>query len=404
MADGYVSAPFETDVAVLLERADQDLRARHPDVQLADGSLIRWQVETDARTAADIGVLALSTSEDLVRAVLARLLDAPASRAVAASSKATLTVTGGARVVVPAGTYLEGTMPDGSPVTVTTVSETTIPSDATTATADVVAVEPGAGANGAEGELLGMEIWPWGVSATLIAPLTGGADAEDPAAHLNRLVQLARLARPRPIRPDDFADYVRLMVPGVGAAVALDKTQPALPAPPGRPPEEATPVMTGLARCVTVGVRAADGLKPSDDAITTAQRALANARETTFQTYVVTADYTTVDVEVTVKVWPGYDVDQTKELVIEAIRGYLSPATWGTPPVSGDVGAGSGPVWAQATQVRVEEIVEAAGRVSAVDYAPRELVKINDVNANLTMPGLLPLPKPGAINVTVVPR
>jgi hypothetical protein len=237
-----------------------------------------------------------------------------------------------------------------------------------------------------------MDQWPWGISATLDGPLAGGDDEEDRVDHLVRLVRLARISAPRPITPDDISEFVTLKVPGVAAALTLPETSPG------------PPLDTSIAGHFTTAIRGADGTAPTGDVVDQAQATLDAALVSTAVAHVVTGDYTTVNVAATLYAWPGYDKAVLKAEAEAAIATYLSPATWGNPPMLGDVGGTGQPSWAQETDVYRAEIVAQLDRIRGADRASIDSVAINGVTADLALTGLFPLPLPGTINVTVMDR
>jgi hypothetical protein len=391
--DGYVAGPFEADPGALVDRARQTLAERFPNVVLPPGSLLAWDVETDAQTAADIGVLALTVAEDVTIDVLSRLLSEPRRQASPARSTATLQVTGETAVTVPVGTILEGTGPGGEPVSVETTGIATAAIDQLEiASVPVQTLQTGEAANGGSGDLLGMDQWPWGISAELDAPLEGATDEEDRGTYLGRLVRLARLISPRPITPEDIAEYAVLKVQGVAAAVALENT---IPGPP---------VQTGVAGHFTVGIRSGDGTAPPGSVVTATQAAYDAALTSTIHAHVRTGDYTTVNVALTVYAWAGYDHDTVAASVVQQITGYLAPNRWGEPPSVGDIGGDNDPRWEYADTVHRAEIVARADDGTGVDRVDLDSVLINGVDADLALTGLMPLTLPGTITVTVLDR
>ncbi|CAB4894877.1 unannotated protein [freshwater metagenome] len=390
--EDFVAGPFEADPEMLVQRARDTLADRFPNITLAPGSLLEWDVETDAQTAADVAQLALTVAEEIVIDVLTRLLQEPRRLATPATGTATLLVSGATAVTVPDGTILEGIGPDGEPVSIQTLGAHAASIGTTEITGvPVQTLQVGTAVNGTSGDLLGLEQFPFGVAAELDGPLAGALEEEDRYAHLGRLVRLARIMAPRPIAAADIAEFVALKVPGVEAALCLENTDPG------------PPLDTVAAGHFTVGIRAADGTAPPGPVVAAAQALLDAALTSTIEAHVVTADYTTVNVAATVLAWPGYDHDVIAALAQDVVTSYLSPARWGEPPRPGEEGGDSPPRWAQTTGVYIAEVIERLGTVTGVDRA-RTSVTINGVNADLELEGLLPLPLPGTVTITVLDR
>jgi hypothetical protein len=404
---GYITPQLDVDQEALKARAYANFQARYPEASLpAEGSLLAFDIDTDAETAADTNTLVMQVAEDLAAWVLGNILQEPQRQPIAATSTLTVQVVGDTAVTIGAGEYFEATGPDGDPVTLLTLTPKSAAQGTTAITGiEVQAQDPGAATNGASGPVQGAESFPFAISATLDAPLTGGSDGEEFGAYLARLTELATLMAPQPIMAAEFARYAALKVEGVGRAIALDGTQPADPVTPGNPVTPGTTVNTGVERAVLVGITGTDGTAPSGAVALQTLQALKAVSVTSQAVTVATANYTTVNVAATVHVWPGYDADTIKASCADVLAAWLNPGTWGAPPQQGDGGAlASLPPWEPQPTVRLSEVVERLGQVRGVDWTDPATVLLNGTNANLTLPGLLPLPLPGTFTITVQPR
>jgi hypothetical protein len=254
-----------------------------------------------------------------------------------------------------------------------------------------LALEAGAAASGITGTVQVIDALSFVSSVVLVQPTSGGADAESTDAYLSRLSALLTLLTPRPILPQDFAVLAQRSIAGVARAVAIDLYNPG------------PPIDANCPRCVTVAI-VDDAGNPCSAAIKSdVDVLLQSMREVNFLVFVAGPTYTTIDVTFNVYSYPGYDPADVQTRVIAALQNYLSPAQWGLPPY-GDTSAKS---WNNATTVRYLELAEQINRVDGVHYIvdPGGLTfRVAGGTfgaADITLAGVAPLTKPGAITGTV---
>lgn len=158
----------------------------------------------------------------------------------------------------------------------------------------------------------------------------------------------------------------------------------------------------GNERTVTVGVALADGTATNTDTKTALQTWLEGLREANFVVDVIDPTYTTVYVDVSVVLYPGFDPTATATAIQSAITTYLSPQNFNLPPF-GDIAA-----WLSGTTVFYDRLVgliqnAAAG---AVDHVVTGSLTLGTSasptgTSDLVLPGPIALPESSNSTVTV---
>lgn len=244
------------------------------------------------------------------------------------------------------------------------------------------AVEPGLGANGLEGPGILIDALTYVSSVAIVGETAGGADAEVPADYLSRLAETMRTYIEGVVVAGDVAIVAR-NVPGIGRATVIDNYN----AETEEEEEEKT---------TTVAVTGDDGLPATAGAKEALEALLEEKREVNYLFFVIDATYSEVDVEAIVVPMIGFDQAAVAAEVEEAIEALLDPATSGQQP-PGDPAS-----WVNATTLRYQDLVTAVNNVEGVDYASTLKWRIGEAalgTADLELPGVAPLPKPGAIEV-----
>jgi hypothetical protein len=267
------------------------------------------------------------------------------------------------------------------------VDDFTIPAGQTVAAAVAVqAVEPGAAASGITGAVETLDQLDFISGVTLNAATSGGADAETDDEYLDRLSDLLTLLTPRPILAPDFSLLVQREIPGIARATAIDLYN-------------ASTQTGNQPRCVTVVPVDASGNPCSATIKNQALALLQSAREVNFLVFVADPTYTTIDVAFQVMAYPGNLAADVAARVTAALTNYLSPQNWGL-PTFGDPSTRS---WINDTTVRYLELAQVVNAVEGVHYiVSLTFAKAGQTKgtADVTMTGIAPLPKPGAITGT----
>jgi len=154
--------------------------------------------------------------------------------------------------------------------------------------------------------------------------------------------------------------------------------------------------MNGNERTVTVVPVGSEG-----QAVSSATRAeiaalLQAEREWNFIVQVIDPTYTTVDVNFTVRAFPGIVAADLDTLAETAVSDYLSASTWGT-----DV---QGTGWLNTPIVRYLKVAEAINNVDGVNYIESLTMRVGlsaFASADVPLAGAVSLPVAGAITGTV---
>lgn len=132
---------------------------------------------------------------------------------------------------------------------------------------------------------------------------------------------------------------------------------------------------TGNARTITVAAVTSLGAAVSGP-IKTAIAAYINAhREQNWIVHVMDPNFTSIDVAVTYKVLPGFDITSTDDAVEAALANYLSPVNWGLDPNASGTDALT--TWIDQNTVYYNELIALCSAVAGVD-------RVTDLTVNVT--------------------
>ena len=402
----YIELDLIADVDTLAGLSFDYMEAAVPGWQARPGNVETILLEANGQATAEAvdqaSVVAPAAFAYLGQSVygIGRRLAVPAiasaTIAFAADTPASM-VDAGAQVLVP--------HPAGEGVIFTTDADVLAPAGGGSLSVGVTALEPGSAANGAFGasELIDdVE----GVASIAVSSAQGGIDEETDEEYVDRLSDELTLLAPRPILPNDHA-VLALAVPGVGRAVAIDLYQPPTSAGGVGLPRADPSGATDVPRATTVAITA-EGGAPADTAL--CQRVydvLDAAREVNFLNYVIPAGeggvYTAIDVRATVTCYPGHAPADVEVQAESMLRTWLDPAQWGTAP-GASTSTGTMVDWAFDDKVRLYEAIDFVNRANGVFYVESiELKKASDSTwaaADITLPGVAPMPSAGAITIT----
>lgn len=380
----YIESPIAADPEELLDLAYEHLQAVIPGWQPADGNLDVWLLQAAAEIAAQVIETATDVPDRIFRHYGAKIASLPPGDATSATGTTTWTVIDTDGYTIPEGTTI-GAERDGSIIAFQTTADVTIPPGASQATGvEVVAVDPGSDGSGLSGDATLLDPLDYVVSVAFEGPTTGGADAEDDDAYLDRLRDELRLLAPRPILPADFATLAR-RIPGVGRAVAIDGYNPANQT-------------FNNERMVTVAVADQAGEQVSTATKQAVDAELQDKREVNFVVHVVDPTYTTVDATYNATAWPDADPATVKAAADAALVEYLSPANWGAKQ-EGEVKE-----WHNETVVRYLEVAQVLQSVEGLRYVNSLTLGVNggaQSASDKNLSGVAPLPRPGVISGTV---
>jgi hypothetical protein len=383
---GYLSFPVTTDADTLATQALSYLTQQLPGWVPREGHLEVWMIRAFARMCAETAAVAAQVPLGIFQYFGTALLNLPALAGSQAQCQSTWTLTDTLGHTIPAGTTVGyRTSPDGL-VLLRTTADVTVPAGQyQTAIGGVTlqAVVATAAANGlAPAQLIPVDNLSFVATIVSTTTTAGGADPEDQAAYLDRLATELTLLTPRPILPADFAALARNQ-PAVARATAIDGYNPA-------------DGSLNNARMVTVAVVDAEG-----NALTTTQQdavadALEAQREVNFVVNVVAPTYTAVNVSAQVTAQPGQSLTAVTAACAAALTDLLSPANWGGPA----------PAWTNTSTVRYLTVGAVLAAVPGVRFVSGLQLSVGAgalQPQDAQLPGAVPLPTPGTINVVVSP-
>lgn len=376
MAD-YIELPVETDAQALQDDAIEYLEGQVPGWTASPGNLETWIIEAVGRMAAEVATITAQVPTTIFRFLGNDLANLPPIDAASAIAATTWTLTDTLGHTIPAGTYIS--IADLA----FEVQADVVVAPGSSATAAggviVVAVEPGAAANGLTSPVEPVDALAWVNTITVVGSTSGGADAEADAAYLNRLANELQLLAPRPIIPRDFETLAK-RISGVDRALALD----------GYNPANSTfnnDRMVAIAVVDAAGAALSTTIKNQVDALLQAQR------EVNFIVNVIDPTPTTINVTFTAVAYPDFDPVAVQANVVAALQDYLSPANWGQPPYGEDRR------WLIESKVRYLEVAQVVNNVAGVNYV--SALTVNSGSADVTLTGAAPLPQVGTVTGTV---
>lgn len=365
MADYFVTVPIETDSQTLKQRAVDALKARWPGWTDNDADQEVMQFEAVAPMAADAAAAASRMFPAAFRAFGEKLSGVAYEAGSPATTTASfhLTDTDGP-YEIPAGFQVDV---DGYAFA---VEDTVVVPNGTDTVSGVVITATGIGAE--RNDLMGTAVTPIGAlsfveDVVLDLPTGGGTDAETDPAYESRLVIEQRLRAKTLVTPPNF-EADALFEPGVGRAIAIKDN----------------------ARNLTVVLTDENG-----EPVSTAIKDRLNDRWEIYKQVNTTFDmpdatYTDVDVDYTVVIYPGFDPVDLIARVNEVLSSWLAPGVWGRPKNFGDIGTTG---WYNETVVRQNKLIDLIGDVTGVNYV--DTLTINGVDADLALPGVVALTRPG---------
>jgi hypothetical protein len=381
----YLTFDIETDPDLLAQDAFAYLADRIPGWVPGDGNLDTWIIEACARMAAEVRDVAANVPTAIFRFFGQSVVGIPARDATPATADSTWQMRDASGWTIPAGTLVGLRDAGGELVAFETGDDVVVPAgEAVTSTGAIplTAVVAGAAASGLAGPVELLDALEYVDTVALTGTTSGGSDAEADVDYLDRLTSELRLLSPRPILARDFAVLAQ-RIAGVGRAVALDGYNPA---------DETFDNERTLA--VVVADLAGE---PVSTAIRNQVHALLQAeREVNFAVTVIDPTYTTIAVAFTATAYPGVDPVDVEARAVQAVRDYLSPASWGTP----DTGERDREGWINDKVVRYLEVAEQIGRVEGLHWIGD--LTVDGAKIDVTLGGAAPLPRPGAVIGTVV--
>lgn len=382
----YKGYPIKTDQEALIQQFVDELRVFWPNYVPSDSQLAyRGAVVLIGLIAEGLDVASL-VPDEIFRTLGSKLHSLPPVEAAYATADTTWVMIDNAGYpVIPAGTLVSI---DG--VFFETTQDFNVPSLQTTKTpVGIKAIDAGTGPSnlGNVGAIVELEEgYSFVASITLNGPTVGGQDAEDIDTYMTRLRELFTLMTPRAITASNLATLART-VGGVDAAVAVK----------GYNPADGTFNNAGYA---AVAVRDALGElvpQPIKDAVAALIQGPSD-RLVQHVINVINPTWTPVDVTWSGLCLPYADPVEVRDAGNGAVRTELDPALFGLPS------SGEDKTWTLKSKIWHYDIAGALKNVEGLMEVISVTIGLNggaQVEADVNLPGVVPLPRPGVILGTV---
>jgi hypothetical protein len=372
----FLELEFESDPTTLAQGAVDVLLDQWPDWDPNEGDLEVVLIESIAPMASDAAIAASQVPTAIFQKFGTDLFGLPFSDGAPARLSLLFTIdpSAGDRVI-PAGSEIDV---DGFAFQVD--DDFTVPGSSTTAgPVPATATDVGADANGLTGDHVAIiTALTFVLDTTLSGASSGGVDPEEPDDYVDRLARHLQLQSVSLVTTRDY-ELMALDDPRVGRVVALNDGTRA------------------------VRVVATDSAGELLDSATKAALVATYAEFRLVNVVVTVADptYTTVNVAYEVRPYPNFDPTDLVSRLNEMLAGALSPAGWGIPSSgdSQDVG------WVNDPLVRKNKIIDLMSGVEGVNYIGAVTItgSAGTVSGgDLTMPGIVALPRPGTFTGTVL--
>jgi len=322
-----IEAPITPNGEALVQMAIERLRETYPNWNPNPASPEYRMFVAFAEIVAELMILAFDVPEAIIRFVGAIVYQEPIISASFAEGLVNVIAQDTLGHKIPAGTQvtITPTSSGGNPLAFEFFKECTIPAGSHellgsgvsgSATLGIIrAQEPGPESNvTGTTEAAFDEPEGWVSSIEVVENPHNGSAEETIEAYTRRIVELAQLIAPRPILPEDFANYVRLLTTKetVARAVAIDLlelkhvTEEGLERTEINGSGEGTEVASNVERCVTVIAMNLNGEHLGTAARKEAEEKVKNAREGTFKFYLAGPTQHTITVKVKGTFLKGY--------------------------------------------------------------------------------------------------
>lgn len=396
----YITDPIETDATTLEDDSVAWLQSRWPDWTPSENHLETWLIMAFSRMNAEARDVASLAPPEIFKFLGQSILGVYPSPAGNATVGSTWTVVDNPTGrTIEAGTLVSLDDPDGNPTAFEVVSAVDIAAGTLSTAAGEVqlqATEAGSNANnlGGVGTVADMiDNLAWVDAVTLVGATTGGTDEEDTDSYLDRLSSRLTLLTPRPVLPRDHELLAVDLARQAGTevrALALDGYNPADDS-------------YGNERMVTVALSDANTGDPVSAAVKTyVDDQLQNLREVNFVENVIDPTYTTVDVTAQIIVRDGYVEADALADAIDAVTSSLQPYNAGRDP---DTSSTSD--WNQIAAILRQDISTTINNTQGVLRWTVLTIGLNGgaqtAAEEFPLAGAAPLPRPGAINITIAP-
>jgi uncharacterized phage protein gp47/JayE len=383
----FVELPVEVNAANLMDEVAEEMIAQFPNWEANEGNLETWLIRAlVTRLIAPLAELSAEAGEEIFARFGEKIVGVVPLAAVSATVKTKWVVKDTAGYTIPAGTQVDITVTGSESVGFRVVNNVNIVAGKSEAKEVVLeAIEPGLAGNGLSGAATLVDALAFVNSVTLEGVTSGGVDAEEPSAYLDRLHETFETLAPRPIIARDVAILLR-GIPGVQRVGVLDNWN-------GETEAEAEKALT-IYPIDAAGNAVSEAIRNECLALLKAKR------EVNFLFFGKTPTSNTINVTATIVARVGFTQAQAVAQVKAAIETFLSPAHFGEDPQTADA-----TTWniSTNTKLRFQDLVTVVNNVEACDFytvLKWAIGAAEQKSEDLTMTGKAPLPKAGTVTVT----
>jgi hypothetical protein len=392
----FPEPPLIPSTEQLVQRVITQLQAQYPNFVPTPASPQYQLFKALAAIGCEVIVSCFTAPEDLIRWVGEVVYRTPPGAAEYATATSTWEATDNLGHEIPVGTIILVTPEGGAPVAYEVTETVTIPAGETKTAAGAVklqAVNPGTEGNipGAVSRVEPNELLAWvkPKGITLHEQPSGGAEEESTQEYTQLIRELAKIVKPQPILPEDFANFVRLKSRGkIVRTLGIDLLQLAQPYPSEAEVEAGTPAdeeASGVERCVTVICQTDSSLSVAEKAaaLKNAYEELKKAREGSFKDFIGLPVTHPITVRVVGTWLDGYNEAAVEAGLETAVKALLNPERFGV-PATGDSSA-----WSNKKTLFYQEVVDAVG--SVLGFGHYTTLEVNGGTADIDLTGVAPL-------------
>jgi hypothetical protein len=382
------SPPLTQTPEAVVQLAFEKLQERYPSFKPNPADPSYQYFLAFAYIAVETILLGFDVPEEIIRIVGELVYQTKPAAAVAATATTTWEAVDALGHTIPLGTQVTIEPEGEEPVAFETTEEVTIEAGQTKTAAGAVpirAIELGEEGN-VEGALKvrPSETLSWVEGVTVSTTPSDGVEEETTEEFAARMLELATLVKPQPILPEDFANFVRLLVPGLRGARVLAVDLLELNSKYGH--ENHTAKAENVERCVTVIPVLENGTEPSEALQKEAYELLESHREATFKPFIGSPTFNKIEIVVEGTVLAGYSKIGTEEQLKAALESFISPANWGLPSTPNQPPG----KWVQRKKIFFQDLVTAVNNVPGLGHYTT--LTLNGGAADVTMTGIAPLP------------
>jgi hypothetical protein len=386
----FPNAPLTPNSEAMVQRVIERLQAQYPNLVPNAASPQYRLFKAFAAIGCEVIVSCYGSPEELLKWMGEFFYQIPPEPATSAKATATVEAVDELGHTLEAGAVILITPEGGTAVAFEVVDEVVIPPGPEVKGAvNLQAVE-----SGTEGNIPGAAtaepneplawIKPKGIVLTN-AP-AGGEEEESLEAYTQRVRELAKIIKPQPILPQDFAAYVRLLVPGIARCVAGDMLELKHTTPTAEEiAKEAGSEVEAedVERCVTVIPLTAEGTVPPKATLELAYEKLKAAREETFKSFIGLPTLHPITIKVVGTFLAGYTKATVEANIEAALKQLLIPATFGVPTPGDVVG------WVNKKNLFYQDVATAIDNVQGFGHYTE--LKVNGAEATVALTGIAPL-------------